>query len=56
VQFVTCDKAAVEQGVLMAERAVIGGLRNAKFFSLAELNTAIAKIVTDTNSTPFQKR
>jgi transposase len=50
------DKAAVEQGVLMAERAVLGGLRNAKFFSLAELNTAIAKIVTDTNTTPFQKR
>jgi transposase len=50
------DKAAVEQGVLMAERAVLGGLRNAKFFSLAELNGAIAKIVTELNTEPFQKR
>jgi len=50
------DKAAVEQGVLMAERAVLGGLRNAKFFSLAELNAAIAKIVTQINTEPFQKR
>jgi transposase len=50
------DKAAVEQGVLSAERAVLGGLRDAKFFSLAELNGAIATIVTEINTTPFQKR
>jgi hypothetical protein len=35
---------------------VLGGLRNAKFFSLAELNAAIVKIVTEINTTPFQKR
>jgi hypothetical protein len=35
---------------------VLGGLRNAKFFSLAELNMAIAKIAAEINSTPFQKR
>ena len=50
------DKAAVENGVLQAERAVLGGLRNAKFFSLAELNAAIAQIVADMNAEPFQKR
>ena len=50
------DKAAVEQGVLLAERAVLGGLRDAKFFSLAELNAEIGKIVTEINTTPFQKR
>lgn len=50
------DKAAVENGVLLAERAVLGGLRNAKFFSLAELNAAIQKIVADINAEPFQKR
>jgi transposase len=50
------DKAGAEQGVLMAERAVLGGLRNAKFFSLGELNAAIGKIVIEINTTPFQKR
>ena len=50
------DKAAVENGVLQAERAVLGGLRNAKFFSLAELNAAIAAVVAAINAAPFQKR
>jgi transposase len=50
------DKAAVENGVLQAERAVLGGLRNAKFFSLAELNTAIHQRVAAINAEPFQKR
>jgi hypothetical protein len=53
---VTCDKAAVENGVLIAERAVIGGLRDHKFFSLAELNAAIKKVVATINAEPFQKR
>jgi len=50
------DKAAVENGVLQAERAVLGGLRNAKFFSLAELNTAIHQRVAAINAELFQKR
>ena len=50
------DKAAVENGVLLAERAVLGGLRDRQFFSLAELNAAIAQIVAATNAEPFQKR
>jgi transposase len=50
------DKAAVENGVLLAERVVLGGLRDRQFFSLAELNVAISQIVTAINTEPFQKR
>jgi transposase len=50
------DKAAVETGVLIAERRVLGALRDRQFFSLAELNAAIAQIVADINTEPFQKR
>jgi transposase len=50
------DKAAVENGVLLAERGVLGGLRDRKFFSLAELNMAITEIVAAINTEPFQKR
>ena len=50
------DKAAVENGVLLAERAVLGGLRDRQFFSLAELNAAIVQIVADLNAEAFQKR
>ena len=50
------DKAAVENGVLIAERRILGALRDRQFFSLAELNSAIAEIVTAINTEPFQKR
>jgi transposase len=50
------DKAAVENGVLQAERAVLGGLRDRRFFSLAELNAAIREVVARINAEPFQKR
>jgi transposase len=50
------DKAAVENGVLIAERRVLGGLRHRQFFSLAELNAAIVQIVAEINTEPFQKR
>lgn len=50
------SKAAVENGVLMAERRVLGSLRDRQFFSLAELNAAISQIVTEINTEPFQKR
>jgi transposase len=43
------DKAKVEQSVLLAERWILASLRNRTFFSLAELNEAIAEKVTDLN-------
>jgi len=50
------DKAAVENGVLIAERRVLGALRDQQFFSLAELNGAVGQIVAEINAEPFQKR
>jgi len=50
------DKAAVENGVLLAERAVLGALRDRQFFSLAELNAAIYQSVAALNASAFQKR
>jgi transposase len=43
------DKAKVEAGVLLATRWIIAKLRNVKFFSLSELNAAIAKCVAELN-------
>ena len=43
------DKAKVEAAVLLATRWIIAKLRNAKFFSLAELNDAIRDCVTALN-------
>lgn len=43
------DKAKVEAAVLLATRWIIAKLRNHKFFSLAELNAAIADCVTALN-------
>ena len=37
------DKAKVEVGVLIAERWLLGRLRHRPFYSLAELNTAVAE-------------
>jgi len=37
------DKAKVEVGVLIAERWLLGRLRHTKFYSLSELNAAIAE-------------
>jgi transposase len=37
------DKAKVEAGVLIVERWILARLRNRRFFSLAELNAAIAE-------------
>ena len=44
------DKAKVEQSVLLAERWILARLRNARFFSLADLNAAIARLVDDINA------
>lgn len=49
------DKAAVEAGVLLVERWILARLRNRPFFSLAELNAAIAALLIDLNNRPFKK-
>src|SRR5207344_3576235 len=49
------DKAKVEVGVLVVERWILARLRNQRFFSLAELNAAIAALVTDLNARPMRK-
>lgn len=48
------DKAAVEAGVLSVERWVLAPLRNRRFFSLAELNAAIATQVAWLNGRAFR--
>lgn len=48
------DKAAVEAGVLAAERWVLAPLRHRQFFSLAELNAAIAEQTKMLNERPFR--
>lgn len=50
------DKAKVEVGVQVVERWILARLRNLTFFSLAELNAAIAGLVKELNERPFQRR
>ena len=50
------DKAKVEGGVLIVERAILARLRDLTFFSLAELNQAIAALLAELNAKPFQQR
>ncbi|HEX8078035.1 MAG TPA: IS21 family transposase [Chthoniobacterales bacterium] len=50
------DKAKVENGVLIAERWILAALRHRKFFSLGELNEAIAVLLERLNHRPFRKR
>lgn len=49
------DKAKVENAVLQVERWIIAPLRNRVFFSLAELNEAIAELLTKLNEKPLTK-
>jgi len=49
------DKAKVESGVQMVEHWVLAPLRHRDFFSLGELNQAIAEQVENLNHRPFQK-
>ena len=44
------DKAKVEVAVQIAQRWILARLRHQRFFSLAELNTAIAVLVTELNA------
>lgn len=49
------DKPKVEVGVQIAERWILARLRHRRFFSLAELNGAIAGLLADLNARPFKK-
>ncbi|HKU41580.1 MAG TPA: IS21 family transposase, partial [Polyangiales bacterium] len=50
------DKAKVEVGVQIAQRWILACLRNRAFFSLDELNIAIAELVERLNARPLSKR
>ena len=49
------DKAKVEAGVKFAETWILAALRNHTFFSLGELNQAIAEKLTELNNKKFKK-
>ncbi|MDE0457726.1 MAG: IS21 family transposase [Chromatiales bacterium] len=49
------DKAKVEVAVQVVERWVLAALRNRTFFSLAELNAAIARLLERLNARAFRK-
>jgi len=49
------DKAKVETAVLVVQRWILARLRNITFFSLEDLNVAIAELVEALNDVPFQK-
>ena len=49
------DKAKVEKGVQDVERRILAALRHRTFFSLHELNQAIAELLVRYNQRPFQK-
>jgi transposase len=49
------DKAKAEGGVLLVERWILARLRHHQFFSLRELNAAIAEWLQVLNARPFKK-
>ena len=49
------DKSKVEVGVQVVERWILARLRNVTFFSLAEVNRAIAGLLPMLNGRPFKK-
>ena len=49
------DKAKVEAGVLIAERWILARLRHHTFFSLGEVNAAVAQLLTGLNAHAFKK-
>jgi transposase len=50
------DKAKVEVGVQVVQRWIVAALRKQKFFSLEEVNQAIAELLVRLNQRPFRKR
>lgn len=49
------DKAKVESAVQVAERWILAALRNHTFFSIEEVNRAVAEKLEELNTRPFQK-
>ena len=49
------DKAKAENAVLVVERWILARLRHHTFFSLGQLNAAIAELLVDLNERPFKK-
>ena len=49
------DKPKVEGSVLLVQRWILARLRSRQFFSLAELNVAIAGLLVELNQRPFKK-
>jgi transposase len=49
------DKAKVEAAVGLATRWILAVLRNRKFFSLAEANSAASELLEKLNDSPFKK-
>ena len=49
------DKAKAESGVLQVERWILARLRNQQFFSVQEINEAIALLLEDLNSKTMEK-
>jgi transposase len=50
------DKAKVESAVLVAQRWILARLRDQTFFSIAELNQAIRKMIEDLNDSTMNRR
>jgi transposase len=50
------EKAKAEVGVQVVQRWIVAALRKRKFFSLAEVNQAIAELLVGLNQRPFRKR
>jgi transposase len=50
------DKAKVENGVGIVERWILAALRHRKFFTIADLNEAIEKLLERLNNRTFRKR
>jgi len=49
------DKAPVEGHVLLVQRWILARLRHRRFFSLAELNTAIRELLGELNARPMRR-
>lgn len=49
------DKAKAEAGVLLVERWILARLRKHTFFTLADLNLEIRKLLQELNNKPFKK-
>jgi transposase len=56
VHSTTRAKAKAEVGVQVVQRWVVAALRKRKFFSLEEVNQAIAELLVRLNERPFRKR